>query len=720
MRFALGEPFLVVLLAVPVGVALAVGAAHLIARSWLHPGIPVGVGTVTVVSLVAVVASALGASTAAALSVIREPLSTALAGAVRRAPSTRFSLVLRSAVVAVALAAVGNLLTSGDRSSQLLALLTPTLLALAVSVGGALLLRVVGRSWTRRTASSGGTAAYLASRRLSRRQDVASLMVPLLLAAAVLTFAAATTATSDAWRVARAQAEVGAARTFVASSSPGRLLEVTREVDPDGLYVAAAATNTVGDDMSRSVFLDTSRMAQVVEWDPEWSERSLASLQRQLTLDHGRRISFTGGRLGVDVTDVSLRSRTGVRSSLRIQYVDDRGEQKDVTVGDLRNGPSQRLGTALEGCQRRCYLEQLYVTGGNVSVSDVQGRLTISSVTVDDSAVDWGLDDPSSWRPARPFPVSLVDPPLVIGEGAQGGLELRLYLGQLPAGTGPQNAQVSGFARITPATTPDTAPALVTTRTRTQTAARSGSGIALTYPAPTVAGVSLNGQQVPMRVVDRVSTLPIVGTEGSLSDLETALVEFDPPSGSAVVTTQLLVAEGTPASVIAAVRANGVVLTDEQTLAGTLGDLRGDAFSLGLRLFLIVGAATLLIAVFGVFASAVLQSRWRSYEVASLRVVGVSQRALVRGSVLEYVVLLGVAVLLGVLSAYLSLLLVLPSLSLGTAAEHDPAPVYATPWLIVVGVAAVLFVLATLIAVLVSRRTTRLGRPSTLRWAEQG
>jgi hypothetical protein len=29
-------------------------------------------------------------------------------------------------------------------------------------------------------------------------------------------------------------------------------------------------------------------------------------------------------------------------------------------------------------------------------------------------------------------------------------------------------------------------------------------------------------------------------------------------------------------------------------------------------------------------------------------------------------------------------------------------------------------VLATLIAVLVSRRTTRLGRPSTLRWAEQG
>ena len=314
--------------------------------------------------------------------------------------------------------------------------------------------------------------------------------------------------------------------------------------------------------------------------------------------------------------------------------------------------------------------------------------------------------------------MSLVDPPVELEPG-DSGLRLRLYLGDLPTGEGPQNAQVSGFARITPATTPDTVPALVTKGTRTQSAAQQGSGIALTYPASTVVGISLNGQQVPMRVVDRVEALPLVGTEGSLSDLETALVEFEPPAG-ALVTTQLLVAEGTPASVIDAVRHQGVGLTDPQSLSGTVHDLRGDAFSLGLRLFLVVGVATLLIAVFGVFASAVLQSRWRSYEVASLRVVGVSQRALLRASVLEYVALLGVAVLLGVFSAYLSLQLVLPSISLGTSGVHDPQPVYATPWLLIIGVGAGLFLLATLIAVLVSRRITRLGRPSTLRWAEQG
>ena len=715
--FALSEPFLVVAAAVPVAVAIAVTVAQVIARRWLHAGIPVTLDPVSLTALAAVVAGALLTATLAALGVIREPLADALAGSARPRPSTRTGLVLRSAVVAVAVVALGNLLVSDDQSSQLLALLTPTFVALAAAVGGAALLGWLGGLWLRRTATSAGIASYLASRRLGRRQDVAALMVPLLLAAAVLTFAAGTTATSDAWRLSRAQAAVGAARTFVTDSSPGRLLRVTREADPSGRYLMAAATNTAGDDMSRSVFLDTSRLDRVAAWDPSWSDRSVASLQRDLS-PALQRLELTGRRLTVSLENVALGSATHVRSALQLQYVDDRGEQTDVLVGLIRNGPAQRLTVPLPHCSRPCQVEEIYVTGSSSSVSDAQGTMRIAGVAVDGRAVDWHLDEPSAWRPARPFPVSLIDPPVVLEPGAR-GLRLRLYLGSLPTGEGPQNAQVSGFARITPAGTPDTVPALVARTTRTESAARSGSGIALSYPGSTVAGVALNGQQVPMRIVARVDALPLVGDEGSLSDLETSLVEFDPPVG-AVLTTQLLVAEGTPASLLDAVRAKGVQLTDPRSLAGTLRDLHGDAFSLGLRLFLIVGVATLLVAILGVLASAVLQSRWRSYEDAALRVVGVPVRVLVRASVLEYVVLLGVAVLLGVLSAYLSLLVVLPTISLGTAGAHDPAPDYATPWLPVAVVAAVLFGLASLIAVLVSRRTTRMGRPSRLRWADEG
>ncbi len=719
LRFAVGEPFLVVLVAAPLGVAVALLTARLLARAWLHPGIPVALDATTLLGLAAVVLAALGASWAAALAVVREPLSVSLAVAVRRRDAgSRSALVLRSAVVAVAVAAVGNLLASGDQSSQLLALLTPTLLALAVAVGGAALLRLLARAWIGRTAASGGTAAFLAARRLGRRRDLANLMVPLLLAVAVLTVAVVTTATSDDWRLSRARSEVGAARTYLAAASPGRLLEVTREVDPRGRYLAAAVLDDVGDDMGRAVFVDTSRLARVAAWDPSWSDVRPPGAARRLSLPEDERISFTGRELTVRVRDVALRSATGAESVLSFQYVDGAGEQHDEVVGRIPNGPGRTLTVRLPGCARRCLVEQLAVTGTSASVSDVDGRLTVASVALDGREVDWGLTRPDAWRPARPFPVSLVDPP-VLARARPDGLHLRLFLGHLPPGPGRPDAQVAGIARVTPATTPEVVPALVASGTRTRSAARTGSGIALTYPASTVVGQALNGQQVPMRVVDRVSALPLVGTEGSLSDLETSLVEFEPPAG-ALVTTELWVAPGTPASVLAAVRDHRVGLSDPRSLDASLRDLRGDAFSLGLRLFLVVGLATLLLAVLGVLASAVLQSRWRSYEVAALRVVGVSQRSLVRGSVLEYVVLLGLAVVLGLAAAEASLRLVLPSLSLGTAGVHEPDPVYAAHWPLLLGVGGGLFVLAVLIALGVSRRVVRMGRPSTLRWAEQG
>ena len=261
---------------------------------------------------------------------IREPLSVRSPRAVRRTPSSRFSLVLRSAVVAVALAAVGNLLASGDQSSQLLALLTPTFVALAVAVGGS---PAAARDRPAVDASYGdGREAprpTSPSRRLSRRQDVANLMIPLLLAAAVLTFAAATAC--DLRRLAGGPRPGRGRRgpdlrhrprpPAACSRSPARSTRT-------GKYLAAAATNTVGDDMSRSVFVDTSRLDRVVAWDPAWSDRSLASLQRRSRSTTAERITFTGTDLLVDVGDVSLRSRTGVRSSLRIQYVDGRGEQR--------------------------------------------------------------------------------------------------------------------------------------------------------------------------------------------------------------------------------------------------------------------------------------------------------------------------------------------------------------------------------------------------------
>jgi putative ABC transport system permease protein len=262
-------------------------------------------------------------------------------------------------------------------------------------------------------------------------------------------------------------------------------------------------------------------------------------------------------------------------------------------------------------------------------------------------------------------------------------------------------------------------PVLVTHDTATSAPARNSTAMAIRYAPDVVVGTSLNGAEVPMRVVARTRALPWVGRVGAVADLGTALDEYAPLFGQ-VVDVQLWTAPGTTPAMLGAVRDAGVSLSPALNLAQRHRELHTDAFSMGMRLFLIVGLATLLLAVFGVFASAVLQSRWRAYEVAALRVVGVRRRSLVRASVLEYVVMLGVAAALGVLSTLVSVWLVLPSISLGPADEFDPTPVYDVPWAVVGAVGLGVFAVATVIALLVSRRIARLGRPATLRWAEQG
>jgi hypothetical protein len=58
-------------------------------------------------------------------------------------------------------------------------------------------------------------------------------------------------------------------------------------------------------------------------------------------------------------------------------------------------------------------------------------------------------------------------------------------------------------------------------------------------------------------------------------------------------------------------------------------------------------------------------------------------------------------------------------MSLGAADEMAPPPDYGTHWLVVATVGAFVFLVATVIALVVARRTTLLGAPATLRWAEQ-
>jgi putative ABC transport system permease protein len=698
VRFAIAEPAAVLLLTVPVGITLAVVGERVLAGIWLGPT-PFVVTTQAVVSAVVVTATALLAAFVAVLGVVREPLAASLSSATRRRGTSTWSLLAQGALVMLSVVAVVQIITSdATQSSSFVELLAPLFVAIGASVVSLVLIGMLARLWMRRTADAGGLSPFLASRRLVRRQDLMQLVLPLLLATAMAAFAASSWKVADDWRVSKAAATIGASTVYYTDTAPARLQWVTQQVDPEGRYLAAAvppAPRTV--DGGRVALVDASRFARVAAWDSQWGTSGASEVQGWLTPpgEHDP-IRFSGSHVRVELHDIGLHGKLNLPLEMWLRYVpDSNGDERLATLGSLPKKGSVTLEGFVSECADGCSVQQLYLSGSSSSVSDASGKVTIASIAADgDEPGDWRLDDPDAWRPALPFGDSGVSP--VSLDAGPDGLAL----------------QISGEPAVVRLTTTDVpvAPPIVATGT-TDLDPVGG------YPADTVNGASVNGVRTPMELTGRAEALPMVGNNGGLSDLTAALREYG-DQASNITITHLMVAAGTPRSVLEQVRKEGVSLTDSRSEAEELEELRSDAFSLGWRVFLLVGVLTLVLAFLGVLALAVVQLRWRSYEVAALRVVGVRRRDLRRAIVAEYVALLGMAVVGGALAAIASLLLVLPSLDIGAIGEFDPAVDFSLRWAVVAGVVAVVMVGVLVIALWISRRTVKQGTPATLRQAD--
>jgi putative ABC transport system permease protein len=698
VRFAVAEPAAVLLLTIPVGIGLALLVERTIARTWLG-STPFVVTPQAVVSAVVVAAVALLAAFVAVLGVVREPLASSLASVSRTRVASRWSLLAQGGLVMLSAAAVVQIVSSdATRSSSFVELLAPLFVALGASVLAMVLIGGIARGWLRRTSSRGGLSPFLASRRLVRRQDLVQLVLPLLLATAMATFAASAWKVADDWRVSKAAATVGAPTVYFTDTSPSRLQWVTQQADPEGRYLAAAVPplpRTV--DGGRVALVDASRFARVAAWDEQWGTSGAQEVQDWLSAPGGDGpVTFSGSRVSVELTDIELEGELNLPLQLWLRYVpSSTGEERLAQLGDLPRKGSVTIDGFVSECQDGCALQQMFFAGSSSSVTDAAGRITVASITADgDEAGDWRVDDASAWRPARPFGESGFTPVNI--DSVPGGLELRL--------TGEP-----AIVRLTTSDLPAAPPMVATDTTDLDTAEGE--------EADTVNGASVLGARTPMRLTGEAKALPLVGSNGGLSDLTAALREYG-DQASEVSITELLVADGTPASVLDEVRDLGVSLTDRRSEGEELELLRSDAFSLGWRVFLLVGVLTLLLAFLGVLALAIVQLRWRSYEVAALRVVGVRRRDLRRAIVTEYVALLGMAVVGGGLAAVASLLLVLPSLDIGTVGEFDPAVDFGLRWLVMGAVLGIVLVVVLAIALWISRRTVRQGTPATLRQAD--
>lgn len=694
VRFALGEPLALLLIAAPVGLGLGWLAAWLFASVALVEGTPVALTWYTAAGLGAGFAGALLAAAAASWRVLRRSVLAQWRRTHARARrSTRAGLVLD---VAVSLAAVAGLVvllhtSHGSGAGQnTAALLAPALLVLAVALLGTRLLPVATRVLLKPTRRSGWIGLFLAARHVVRRPAGLRLAALLTVAVGLATFGVSGEAVAAANRSARARAEVGAHRVVTVQYEAGvDPLAAVRKADPHSKWAMPAATwlPDGGDSVLGTVLaVDPSRLPAA-----GYSAAGGPSM-KQIAATIGAStfptITITATRIRARVTTNSLH---GPAPQLQFRFRTPHDPQLTVTAGTLRPGTHDY--TADLHCADGCTLLGLaWDRPVSATFATMRATLTVHRLQTYRhgtwSRLPAALNRKGGWR-AGP-------------EVSESSDTLRAA----PDGLHDQLRSSSGHGVITYASTPSPLPVIAT-------------------PAAVV-----TGPQAPtaLKMVDGFDTtatftvkrwarvLPSVLADGLIVDVRFLREQL--PDFANEAQWSIWLGPGAPPNALAKLRNAGLTLQHNTTTHARTVQLGRQPPALALFLLLacaIIGAA---VGVGGTAIAVAATARRRSFETAALRVIGVPRRALYRGGVLEQILLLGAAAVLGVPAGAVAAWLAMPVIP----EFSTPTPIllhYTPPAAPIIGCAVGFVVLVCLAAAMAARAVLRQARPTRLREAEE-
>jgi hypothetical protein len=631
------EPLLIVLAAAPVGVLLGCLAARALARQWLVAGRPVPFVLASGLSAAGVLVATVLVAAGVVRIAVSEPLSSQIAGERRPSRPGRVALVLRLALLAAAAAA---LVTAWSRSKPTAPdatdLALPLLLATAAGLLTSLAVLLLGSLWVRWSTRRRSLASYVAARTVRRRHEGTQVVLPVTAALTVAVFTVGMSAAASTWRTSVAATQVGAGLSFPTALSINRAVGLTEQLDPQGRWLMAAAVNFPAYDFTTPTILprvvvDTSRLARVASWPSQWTAgRSPAEVASRL----GPRrppVLLKGRRLSLTVTNHVRGEYATLGPTLTV--LDDDGELRKSATGPFERGRSTST-IALRHCRTGCRLETIAFGGPDALVEAMHGSASIDHFTVDGHSVPGVLDQ--GWH-ADVSPVgargAVVGRPVV----ANGRMTLRFRA------RGPDS-----YAAVSPDDSPAVVP-LLWGRTATQVP-RLSTGA---------------GGLFRVRSIGTAESLPFRGPSGMLMDFTAYIRSVSVGSGDTQV--YILARTDTPRSVLQGLAAHG--LDTPETQAAAKHVLDQDAFALALRLYAVVAALVIALAVAGLAATLAVQVPARRRDAASLRVVGVARRSVVVGVVAEFMLVLGSAVLAGIVAGGLAQYVVVKSVTLGISAD---------------------------------------------------
>ncbi len=696
----------VLLLGVVPGFLLAWALAEWASRHWLGGvGAPelrwpvlAAVGAVLVVQLAIV--------WFVARRVARAPVQDML----RRVPPRTSRVGVGTVEAALAAAAIGGVVVvlSGDQHN-LLAVVTPGLIALVVGLVLSRILVAVVRRSGQRALWRGDLSSGLASVQAARRPATRRVVTLVCVAAALIVSAADQSTVAAQNRAVRADVEAGAPVVLdVQANGAQALFDAVSAGDASGRYATAVILQRPVNAGSTVLAVDPGPFGRIARWG--WDQdRPTYDLAQVLDPPRPGPVTVAGTALQLQLASVDVVRHAAVDQSTPSKAtpifltVELRGRDGSTTVARLGplpegRGQSAPLNAAVP-CASGCTLTQFSLIRGSADLDLVEISAPIGALqagtagawhAVDlGAAGDWQRTSPELSAPmANPNPGDPATVTQTIGMQTRDG---HLVLSIVNAGTPAVLQQLH-----LPAALPALVAGAVSRDPNAQGYLDNNNidGFSASFePVGTLPLVP--GADGPALLVDGRVAASIASPSIPSSQLYVWLASDDPPRERALVT---MLAQ------------HGATVFGRDSQAAHLAALEASSPAWAMRLALLTAILAALLAGLVMIVSAVTTRRGRAYDLAALRLAGVPAAALRRASVREQVSTVLVAVVVGAVVGLIGAHLALPSIPIFVSPADVPAVRYPVAWLAaVLAAAATVVVLAAIGAALgraVVRRTT--------------
>jgi predicted lysophospholipase L1 biosynthesis ABC-type transport system permease subunit len=687
VAFGLAEPVLILVVALPIGLVVALLADAFLVQRYLVAGTSVTLTTGVWVALLLCLMGGAAAAALAARAILTAPVLEQL-----RRTGGRSGRILRSWAVDVAVlvlaATSAYQLASGQSDS--LALLAPGLITLAAGLLAVRILPRLARVEVARTRAGPRTASFLAARNLARRPSGLRIVVLLSIAVGLAVLAVDATVVASANRTDLARAQVGADQVLrVGAPSPGALIAAVEEVDPTGTWAMAAVR--MADPSGGLLAVDARRLAAVTTWDPAWVGSSGDAIGPLLHPQAPAEPLPVAGALSLRATYAG-DSAGEVRLSVAVRAAS--GQPGQAALGTLQPGTADYSADLPLCVDQPCRLVAFTLTQPvGLPAAVLRGTVTLSDGRDAGGPVDLAAPGPDGWRSGARAVMFPIEGGAEVTEASDGALTVSFELDPM-ADAGIEIADHPADLPVVQGGPDDPDPAA-----GPETRVVTGLDGRFTAISPSGSGV-----------------LPQLLRTGTLADLQYAIdATGATPAG---LTHQVWLSASAPPDAQDKLRAAGLEVLGVDSLDQRVAELDRGGVALSLRLFVLASFVALLLGAGTLLATSYVVSRRRAYELAALGALGAGHPLLVRASRRENAVLAATGILVGTVSGLAAAWLAMPAL-LGPSVSEGPPPWYGPAWLAVLGLVAVVLLVLAVVADLGARRTVRHAGPELLRQVQE-